>query len=155
MKNQQFRFARSLLLVALSFLLTTTACYNPATQESDKAKQLANSSECRVIQHSLGKSCIPLKPERIIALDIPVILDSLLALDIKPVGTAIDFQGGGRYFPELLPEKVTGIESVGKEGTPSIERMLALKPDLILLLDENAQFYEQLSAIAPTVIIDV
>ncbi|PIG90720.1 iron-siderophore ABC transporter substrate-binding protein [Gloeocapsopsis sp. IPPAS B-1203] len=157
MKNQRFRFVRSLLLVALSFLLTTVACYNPATQEPDSsARQLANSSECRIIQHSLGEICIPLQPQRIVALDIPTVLDSLIALDIKPVGRVVDYLGGERYFPNLLPDEVAGIETVGREGTPSLEKVLKLKPDLILLVrDGNVQTYEQLSDIAPTAVIDV
>jgi iron complex transport system substrate-binding protein len=66
----------------------------------------------------------------------------------------VDNWGGGRYFPAVLPEKVIGIESVGAEGTPSLEKILMLKPDLILLPDYGTQYYKQLSAIAPTVLID-
>jgi iron complex transport system substrate-binding protein len=123
----------------------------PATS----TRRLETSSECRVIQHRLGETCIPWKPQRIIALDVPAILDSLLALGIKPVGTTVDDWGGGRYFPALRPEMVAGIESVGAEATPSLEKILKLKSDLILLPEYLAQNYKQLSNIAPTVVLDI
>lgn len=142
--------------MALSLFLTITACHSPVAQKSNlSTQQSAPSSECRVIQHRLGETCIPLQPQRIITLDVQAILDCLLVLDVKPVGTAIDDWGGGRYFPAVLPELVAGIDSVGAEGTPSLEKILALKPDLILLPDYSAQIYQPLSAIAPTVLIDV
>lgn len=142
--------------MALSFLLTLVACHSPVAQKPDLSiRQSTASSECRVIQHRLGETCIPLQPQRIIALDVPAILDPLLALDVKPVGALVDLWGGGRYFPAVLPELVAGIESVGLEGTPSLEKIVALKPDLILLADNTEQVYQQLSAIAPTVLIDV
>ncbi len=141
--------------MAFFFLLIFTACYSPVNQKTNTStRQSGTASECRVIQHRLGETCIPLKPQRIIALDIPVILDSLLALSIKPVGMVVDNWGGGRFFPTVLPEKVVGIGSVGAEGTPSLEKILMLKPDLILLPDYGTEYYKQLSAIAPTVLID-
>ncbi len=77
------------------------------------------------------------------------------------MGTAVDHWGNGeewggkRYFPALRPELVAGIESVGAEGTPSLERILKLQPDLILLADQAEQAYKQLSAIAPTALVDI
>lgn len=160
--RQICRLIKPFLLVALSFLFIITACHNSITQKTNISTVHAGAaSEYRVIKHRLGEACIPLKPQRIIALDVPAILDSLLALGIKPVGTAVDHFGNGehwsgrRYFPALLPELVTGIESVGSEGTPSLEKILKLKPDLILLADQSELAYTQLSKIAPTVLIDV
>jgi len=113
-----------------------------------------------VIKEGYGEACIPLEPKRIVALDVPAIVDSLVAIDIKPVGTVVDFLGNGehwngkRYFPALLPELVAGIESVGAEATPSLEKILQLKPDLILLANQSELAYQQLSKIAPVVLID-
>lgn len=149
------------LLIALSFLLMIAACYKPSTQKNNlSTAQAKATSECRVIKHRLGEACIPLEPQRIVVLDVPAILDSLLALGIKPVGTAVDHFGigerwsGKRFFPALLPELVAGIESVGAEGTPSLEKILKLKPDLILLANQSELAYPQLSKIAPAVLID-
>ncbi|MEM8832333.1 MAG: iron-siderophore ABC transporter substrate-binding protein [Cyanobacteria bacterium P01_G01_bin.19] len=156
MRNQLGRFAKPFLLMILISILASTACNRGSDQKINiPSRESENTSECRAIQHRLGAACIPLEPERIIALDVPAILDPLLALDIKPVGTVSDLWGGGRYFPAVLPELVTGIESVGLEATPSLEKIAALKPDLILMPDHTDQSYQQLSAIAPTVLIDV
>ncbi|NCJ08278.1 ABC transporter substrate-binding protein [Synechococcales cyanobacterium C] len=148
--------------MALSSLISLTSCNSSNLQKTDPATEaVITSSDCRVIQHRLGTVCIPRQPKRIITLDVPAILDSLVALDIKPVGSAVDHFGNGetwsreRYFPAVLPELVAGIESVGAEGTPSIEKILELQPDLILLANQSEQIYKQLSAIAPTVLIDV
>lgn len=157
--NQPNRyFIKPILLIFLTCFLVITACNK---ESSIPSSEVDNTSECRVVQHRLGEVCIPLEPQRIIALDVQSILDSLLALDVKPVGTAVDNLGdvenwsGYEYFPAVLPELVAGIESVGTEITPSLEKILELKPDLILLPDFSEQNYGQLSKIAPTVLIDI
>lgn len=156
------RWIKSLLLMVLTSFLSLTSCNRFNFQKPTPTTEATTiSSECRVIQHRLGETCIPFEPQRIIALDVPSILDSLIALEIKPVGTAVDHFGDGedwsgdRYFPALMPELVEGIESVGSEGTPSLERILELKPDLILLPDFAEQSYAQLSKIASTVLVDI
>lgn len=155
------RLIQPFLLVALSVLLMITACHKPSTQKNNLSTvQAGAASECRVIKHRLGEACIPLEPKRIVALDVPAILDPLLALGIKPVGTIGDLfsnserWSGKRYFPTLLPELVAGIEIVGVEPTPSVEKILKLKPDLIIMADQFEPSYEQLSKIAPCVLID-
>jgi iron complex transport system substrate-binding protein len=156
------RLIQPFLLVALSFLLIITACHNSSTPNNNlSTAQAEDATECRFIQHRLVDACIPLEPKRIVALDVPAILDPLLALGIKPVGTVVDNFGNGqdwsgeRYFPALLPELVEGIEIVGVEPTPSVEKILTLKPDLILMADQFEPAYEQLSKIAPCVLIDI
>lgn len=48
--------------------------------------------------------------------------------------------------------EVAGIETVGAEHQPSLERILRLKPDLVIALDLDPRFYEPISTIAPTVV---
>jgi len=162
MTHRVHRLIKPLLLVALSFLLMITACHKPSTPKNNLSTvQAGAASECRVIKHRRGEACIPLEPKRIVALDVPAVLDPLLALGIKPVGTVVDSFGDGqgwsgkRYFPALLPELVEGIEIVGVEPTPSVEKILQLNPDLILMADQFELAYEQLSKVAPCVLIDV
>lgn len=158
MHYQVQRWIKPLLLLALSFLLVIAACQRPV--ENNSNLEVLTTADCRVVNHRLGEACVPLEPKRIIALDVPAVLDPLLALDIKPVGTVVDYFGdgeswsGNRYFPALVPEFVEGIEIVGVEPTPSAEAILKLKPDLIILADQFEPAYEQLSQIAPAVIVD-
>jgi iron complex transport system substrate-binding protein len=150
-----YRWIKPFLLMAFLFLLITN-CARPSIEQNVIAtQQPVVVSECRMVKHRLGETCVPLNPQRIVALDIPAILDSLLSLGIRPVGMTVDNWGGERYFPAVLPEKVAGIESVSKEEAPSLERILMLKPDLILMPDYYTQQYKQLSTIAPTVLIDI
>jgi iron complex transport system substrate-binding protein len=138
----------------VSAFLIITACSQLVVQENDvSTEQVATDSECRTVQHKLGEVCIPITPQRIVALDPPWTLDPLLALNIKPAGTTFVYLRGEEFFPGLSSDEVAGIEIVGTVGQPSLEKLLALKPDLILGLDaHDEQNYEQLSAIAPTVL---
>ncbi|MEC4818668.1 MAG: iron-siderophore ABC transporter substrate-binding protein [Scytonema sp. PMC 1069.18] len=111
-------------------------------------KQLA--AECLVVQHMLGETCIPRNPHRIVTLW-PNILGNTLALNVKPVASTY-------YTAQILPElhdQGDGIEFVGNITEPNLEKILLLKPDLILANSKLQNIYEQLSYIAPTVIMDL
>jgi len=145
------RLIKPFLLMALSFILIT-ACYQPVIQKPDTLTgNLEGSAKCRMVQHKLGETCIPIHPQRIVVLDEYYLLDSISALGIKPVG----------YTPcsicvpsDALSKFVTDIPRMGDMGAPSLEKILSLKPDLILGLEWQKQFYPLLSKIAPTVMIE-
>ncbi|MEM1255630.1 MAG: iron-siderophore ABC transporter substrate-binding protein [Cyanobacteria bacterium P01_H01_bin.21] len=116
---------------------------------------MTNLSDCREVQHKLGTVCIPTEPERIIALDLRHLADPLLALGIKPIGMVIPVYQGEEGLLGLTPDHIEGIENIGNTYQSSMEKILGLDPDLILAMDfAHDQFYEQLSAIAPTVLVD-
>jgi iron complex transport system substrate-binding protein len=142
---------KPLLLMVLSFFLTT-ACYSPAIHKSNLP--ITHSPECRVVRHQLGAICIPYEPKRIIALDSTGIADPLLALGIRPIGIAVHHLEEQEDLAGLTPDEVEGIIRVGDVYTPSLEKILKLKPDLILGMYFHEQIYKQLSAIAPTVLVE-
>ncbi|NJK48398.1 iron-siderophore ABC transporter substrate-binding protein [Candidatus Gracilibacteria bacterium] len=111
------------------------------------------SVECRVIQRKFGETCVPLKPQCIIALDPRITLDPLIALGIKPIGFASYNGNGKEVLLGISSDEVSGAKNVGNVDRPSLEKILMLKPDLILSIDYNDanQAYNLLSAIAPTV----
>ncbi|MCU0534284.1 MAG: iron-siderophore ABC transporter substrate-binding protein [Hydrococcus sp. Prado102] len=135
-------------------LVLTTSCHLFIPDSEPLTHQSSVASECRVVRHLLGETCVPVKPKRVVALDAIRILDPLLAIDIKPVGTAADDWRGKRYWGGLSRDEVQGIEVIGQTHQPSLEKLLMVKPDLILGLTDSAQYYQQLSAIAPTVLFD-
>lgn len=137
----------SLLIAFSSFLFA--ACHHSAVQ---KQPALVKLPDCRVVQHKLGETCVPPKPQRIIALGISWTLDPVLSLGLKPIATNTMRFGGGEFFPGLSAAEVAGIETVGSEEQPSLERVLILKPDLVVALDLDPLLYEPISAIAPTVV---
>ncbi|MCA3748823.1 MAG: iron-siderophore ABC transporter substrate-binding protein, partial [Rubrobacter sp.] len=103
----------------------------------------------RVIEHAMGKTEVPAKPERVVVLDTGE-LDSAITLGVKPVGAVEAVPGMG--LPEYLGEKTRGIELVGTIEQPNLEKIAALDPDLILSSKlRHEKIYDQLSEIAPTV----
>ncbi|MBB6097475.1 iron complex transport system substrate-binding protein [Deinobacterium chartae] len=116
------------------------------TLASAAAAQTCNG---RLIEHAMGTSCVPHTPKRVVVLDTGE-LDSALALGVKPVGSVVAFEGAA--LPEYLKTRTAGIANVGTIQQPSLEKILALKPDLILSSKlRHGQIYAQLSRIAPTV----
>lgn len=136
--------------MAFSFFFITT-CYQPVIQNFHVSRR--PSVDCRIIHHKFGKTCVPLKPQRIIALNPQTTLDPLIALGIKPIGFASYNGKGEESLLGVSFDEVEGIKNVGDASQPSLEKILLLKPDLILTTDySNAeQKYKLLSTIAPTV----
>ncbi|WP_289501581.1 ABC transporter substrate-binding protein [Gloeocapsopsis sp. IPPAS B-1203] len=149
MKRASYRFIKLFLLAAFSFLFLT-ACSSPVIQNSHLS--LNPSAECRVIQHELGETCIPLNPQRIIALDPNITLDPLIALGIKPIGYGSYNFGEEESLFGVSLDDLAGATMVGHPNQASLEKILLLKPDLILTSQYNNQF-QLLSAIAPTVLV--
>ncbi|WP_235183268.1 ABC transporter substrate-binding protein [Deinococcus phoenicis] len=105
----------------------------------------------REITHAAGVTCVPKMPRRVVVLDVGP-LDTALALGIKPVGAVSKFADSDN-FVSYLNDRTGGIQNVGIITQPSLERILALKPDLILSSKvRHGELYTQLSRIAPTVL---
>ncbi|MDB9538601.1 iron-siderophore ABC transporter substrate-binding protein [Anabaenopsis tanganyikae CS-531] len=100
----------------------------------------------RVVSHAMGETKVPLHPQRVIVLGG---LDNILALGIKPIAATTL---GDNNFLKYLDHLTDGIEKIGTNGQPNLEKILYLKPDLILGLNWDADLYENLSQIAPTVL---
>lgn len=115
--------------------------------------QTANCKEgTRVIAHVFGESCVPENPEQVVALEWTYVED-LLALGVQPVGVA-DIQGYNNWvkIPVALGEDVV---DVGRRQEPNLETIAELNPDLIIAVGFRAgQNYDDLSAIAPTLVFD-
>ncbi|NJK70403.1 MAG: iron-siderophore ABC transporter substrate-binding protein [Microcoleus sp. SU_5_3] len=117
---------------------------------TSKSGLVRTPAETQVVNDAFGKVKIPLHPQRIVALDDHHIIDSLLALGVEPVGV-ISCSGCQEAFPGIPNDLVADIPDVGNRGQPSLEKILILKPDLILGEEGQGSSYEILSKIAPTV----
>jgi iron complex transport system substrate-binding protein len=101
-----------------------------------------------MVQHALGETCVPNQPQRVVTLDVPS-LGNALTLGIKPLASIVYFDTP----PPYLAKHLEAIENLGKEEQPNIEKILALKPDLIIGIKYSTEpIYSQLSQIAPTVV---
>ncbi|MGK5497087.1 ABC transporter substrate-binding protein [Streptomyces sp. URMC 125] len=104
----------------------------------------------RVVETANGDVEVPNDPERVVVLDTAE-LDSAVTLGVRPVGSTRSDVASG-FLAYLPREKVEGIEDVGTIAAPNLERIAALRPDLILgsnIRDKDR--YDELSKIAPTV----
>ncbi|MEP0920134.1 iron-siderophore ABC transporter substrate-binding protein [Leptolyngbya sp. DQ-M1] len=134
---------RSLLVPLIVLLLL--AC-NSAN--SNKPNAPTASTPCRTVEHGMGQTCVPLNPKRVVVLNK---LDNVLALGVKPVGAST--LGNGKFI-DYLADQTQGIESVGTYSQPNLEKILLLKPDLILGTTwDSKETYDKLSRIAPTVFV--
>jgi iron complex transport system substrate-binding protein len=143
-----------LLLIALTVVSTVAACRGDIyrLEQREVIAPVAQSLVLtKVIDHALGQAKIPLHPKRIVVLDDSLLLDPLLALGIKPVGFATCTVCLRESIPKQL---IADIPTVGDSGAVSIEKILSLKPDLILGHRYQQAVYPLLSVIAPTVMID-
>jgi iron complex transport system substrate-binding protein len=144
MKKLLRHYVNLFFIIALAIILVQS-CNHP--QNTDLSQENLATSKCKVIKHELGETCVPLKPQRIIALD-ETSMEALLALDLKPIATAQP-NIAGSIIPKL-GEKAEGIVSLGKDGQPNLEKIVQLNPDLILGFSISAEQYEIFSQIAPT-----
>lgn len=145
----------SLTRVALAAVTigALTACGNSAP--SDPAgSSAAGAAFPRTVEHAMGSTTIPSQPQRVAALDASF-ADATLMLDTQLVAFT-EYNTLGSKLPDYLgaSSKNFGAEavSVGKLAAPSLEKIVATKPDLIVSAKvRHSKEYPQLSAIAPTV----
>lgn len=105
----------------------------------------------RQVVDALGAHvAVPARPKRVVVLS-ELDLDAALALGLRPVGST---SGRGQAgLPDYLARLAAGVEPVGRFAEPSMERVLALEPDLILAGgNPEPQQLAQLAQIAPTVV---
>lgn len=76
--------------------------------------------------------------------------EAVLALGVKPIGAVQSWLGDPWY--DHIKDKMKGVENVGTEAAPNIEKIASLNPDLIIGNKiRQEEVYDKLKAIAPTV----
>jgi iron complex transport system substrate-binding protein len=141
---------------------TTTASAAPVAAAASPASSAAAGAAtpasspvaqgCREVKHQLGTACVPTSPKRIVALDALTVLPTLLDLGATVVGSTAHYPSGQRFPHYLPPESVKDIQVVGTSRELDLEKIVALRPDLIVGWVTQVQPVQQrLEAIAPTV----
>ncbi len=83
----------------------------------------ASASESRTVEDHLGREvAIPMSPERVLALH-RTFIEDLLELGVMPVGRVHEYRHR---------EEAAALPSIGREGSPDLEAIYELTPDLIL-----------------------
>jgi iron complex transport system substrate-binding protein len=137
------------IALAVAAALSLAACggtSDAASENPDGAS--ADTAFPRTVEHAMGATEIPERPERVVVLDTGE-LDSALSLGVTPVGavtTAVSEE-----FLSYLAEDAEGVEVVGTIAEPNLEAIAALQPDLILNPAVYGQEqHDRLAQIAPT-----
>ncbi|MEV0586239.1 iron-siderophore ABC transporter substrate-binding protein [Nonomuraea sp. NPDC050310] len=143
--------------VALGAVLAMglAACGSSSTSGGASAPAAGQSAEAfRTIKHAMGETKIPTQPKRVVALD-QSFVDAVLTLETPVVGYTTY-----RSIDDKLPDYMAKVAAeYGKDATPvgsleqpSLEKIMALKPDLIVSAKvRHEALYDKLSKIAPTV----
>jgi iron complex transport system substrate-binding protein len=114
------------------------------------AMLLSDTATARDITHAMGVTDVPDNPQRIVVLTNEG-TEALLAIGITPVGAAKSWLGDPWY--DHIADQMVDVTMVGEESAVNLEVLVGLEPDLILGNKQRHEaIYEQLSAIAPTVI---
>ncbi|WP_449066244.1 ABC transporter substrate-binding protein [Planomonospora algeriensis] len=107
----------------------------------------------RTVKHAMGETEIPAQPKRVVALD-QSFVDAVLTLDTEVVGYTV-YRGIDEKLPDYLApvmDQAQDIKPVGTLEAPSLEQIIALKPDLIVSAKiRHEALYDKLTQIAPTV----
>ncbi|MED1664872.1 ABC transporter substrate-binding protein [Brevibacillus laterosporus] len=155
---------KKLMLVGLIalFMLVLAACGggekpNEASSTSSNNKEIARAevdnagaSETRTIEYLGEKYTVLQKVEKIVITGAMEAMEDAVVLDVHPVG-AISI--GGK-FPEMFASVTGKSESIGEKQEPNFEKILLLKPDVILGSSKfQKEAVEKLQKIAPTILV--
>jgi iron complex transport system substrate-binding protein len=153
MKNHNHtRNSRSRLswaVICAVALLTIAACGEESAEPELEA-------EVRTFETAMGPVEIPVDPQRVVSLDSSYTLHVLDEVDTSLVGTQTRTDGVWDALSESAQE-LTSIGESGSDNSIDFEAIIALEPDLIMGTANNGsneEIYDQLSEIAPTVLID-
>ena len=102
------------------------------------------------VKHQLGTTTVANVPRKVAVLDMNE-ADFLDQLGVPIAGMTKD------YVPHFLSKykDAPDVQDLGAIVQPNLERVHALKPDLILITPIQANHYQELSEIAPTLHFDV
>jgi iron complex transport system substrate-binding protein len=137
-----------LFIMIVIATLVTVGCSNNLRQQNTSQLASFSSGEYRPVKDAIAEVKVPINPQRLVTLH-GTALESVLALGEIPVGTTLN--GDHDRQPDFLKGKLNNVTNIGSFEEPNLEKILLLKPDLILDLGTPSAYF-QISQIAPTII---
>lgn len=139
----------------MATLVLLASCGKPTATEGTQSSTTtpvsstdSASTATRTITYLDKSYTIPAKAERIVITGSLEAMEDSILLDIHPVG-AISVSG---KFPPLFASITGQAESIGEKIDPNFEKILSLKPDVILGTTKfDPAVLEKLQQIAPTI----
>ncbi|SCX55536.1 iron complex transport system substrate-binding protein [Klenkia marina] len=145
----------SLTTILAVAALALSACGGSTDTGGDAPAAADDAAFPVTVEHIWGETTVPAKPERVVALGVtdsdPLLGMGVVPLAVTPFVFYADTNGVGPWAQDLLggaePEVLTSSEV-------DVEAVAALRPDLIVGVSAgfDEPVYEQLSAIAPTLV---
>ncbi|MDU6364008.1 MAG: iron-hydroxamate ABC transporter substrate-binding protein [Clostridium sp.] len=137
------------LVVSCVTAMMLVGCGSGAATENKSEDKKVTVTDVR------GEVEIPAEPQRIV--DLSGNSDILSILGYKVIGTANSDAYDYSKFPSYLEDTLSGAEILGysMQDTMDVEAIMNLNPDLIVISTVQEKMYDQLSEIAPTVMIQL
>lgn len=134
---------KSLLLILLAIaVLSLTAC-------GSMQKVSGTGENTITITHALGEAVLEKNPERVIVFDYGT-LDTIDKMGIEIIGLPKS------NIPTVLQKfNDDKYEDVGTLFEPNFEKIYELQPDVIFISGRQAEVYDELAKIAPTVYLEL
>lgn len=166
MKKLSNKWLIGLLIMLIAMIITgcgsdsnnTSTEVNEASVEgggsasNDKKTEQNGLDEVRTVEHAMGSTKITGTPTKVVTL-FQGATDAALQLGVKPVGAVESWIEQPWYH--YIRDKMDGVTNLGSENQPNLEEITALNPDVIIASKtRHEKIYDQLSAIAPTVMTD-
>ncbi len=138
--------------MGIGLILSLMACGKEEKENTTTEEQKDNKITGIEIEHALGNTVLDSVPKKVVVLEFSY-ADALMTLDVQPIGIADD--DNPELFMDAVKEKLTDYTSVGSRYEPNIELLSSLQPDLIIAdLNHHKTIYDQLTKIAPTLVLD-
>ncbi|TDC66632.1 iron-siderophore ABC transporter substrate-binding protein [Micromonospora sp. KC207] len=148
--RSSFTLRRVTAVAGLMALTALTAACGGTSKDAPAASASSAGTFPRTITHAMGTTTIDKQPQRVVVLDTPEAGAALL-VGVKPIA-AVSVDPVAKTYPVHLQKDLTGVPDVGPLEEPNIDKILSLKPDLILSSKiRHEKIYDRLSQIAPTV----
>ena len=143
------RILKTIVATCMTAMMFVGCASNNTTNEDKTTENTVTVTDVR------GEVEIPANPQRIV--DLSGNSDILSILGYKVVGTANSDAYDYTKFPSYLEETLSGAEILGysMQDTMDVEAVMNLNPDLIVISTVQEKMYDQLSEIAPTVMIQL
>lgn len=140
---------KTLVVSCITAIMLVGCGVNGATSEEKSSGKTVTVTDVR------GEVEIPENPQRIV--DLSGNSDILSILGYKVIGTANSDAYDYTKFPTYLEDTLKGAEILGysMQDTMDVEAVMNLNPDLIVISTVQEKMYDQLSEIAPTVMIQL
>lgn len=140
-------------ILVLAFSLVGCGSNNQVEQQNTPSEQ--ETKETRIVKDVKGEVEIPVHPERIV--DISGASDILSILGYDVIGTANSDGYDYTKLPSYLEDILGNAQILGYSmlAEMDVEAIIALEPDLIVISTVQEKMYDQLSKIAPVVMVEM